>query len=175
MPCVGCREMNCAMFRVSRLLRDTLRPFDMPLRASLPLLFMVASCAIMPQVSSRYIVGGESHTFLQSFWRDQYPERQTFTHAANLSSARLDRWLVSEQLQPWISTAPDALSQTAVGSIETVLCWYTSIGPCSVPRLTNHPASTVNMYTSQHDVCELSGQVLVARMLTLCAFHTRWA
>ncbi len=46
-------------------------------------------------------------------WRDQYPERQTFTHAANLSSARLDRWLVSEQLRPWISTAPDALGQTA--------------------------------------------------------------
>ena len=46
-------------------------------------------------------------------WQDQYPERQTFTHAANLSSARLDRWLVSEQLRPWISTAPDALSQTA--------------------------------------------------------------
>lgn len=61
MPCVGCREMNCAMFRVSRLLRDTLRPFDMPLRASLPLLFVVASCAIVPHVSRLFIGGVTAH------------------------------------------------------------------------------------------------------------------
>ena len=46
-------------------------------------------------------------------WRDRYPDRQTFTHAGSQSSARLDRWLVSLQLRRWISTAPDALDQTA--------------------------------------------------------------
>ena len=55
----------------------------------------------------------ETDRQLFDIWRDRYPDRQTFTHAANASAARLDRWLVSEQLRPWISTAPDALDQTA--------------------------------------------------------------
>ena len=55
----------------------------------------------------------ETDRQLFDIWRDRYPDRQTFTHAGSQSLARLDRWLVSEQLRRWISTAPDALDQTA--------------------------------------------------------------
>ena len=55
----------------------------------------------------------ETDRQLFDIWRDRYPDRQTFTRAGSQSSARLDSWLVSEQLRRWISTAPDALDQTA--------------------------------------------------------------
>ena len=45
-------------------------------------------------------------------WRDRFPDRRTFTRASSQSSARLDRWLVPEQLHRWISTAPDAQLDT---------------------------------------------------------------
>ena len=61
-----------------------------------------------------YYVGlriAETDRQLFDIWRDRFPDRQTFPHASSQSSARLDRWLVSEQLRRRISTAPDALDQ----------------------------------------------------------------
>ena len=57
----------------------------------------------------------ETEHQLYDVWRDRHPDGRTFTHAgtAGLSAARLDRWLLSQQLRPWVSTAWDSLTQTA--------------------------------------------------------------
>ena len=49
----------------------------------------------------------ETEHQLYDVWRDRHPDGRTFTHAgtAGLSAARLDRWLLSQQLRPWVSTA----------------------------------------------------------------------
>ena len=51
---------------------------------------------------------------LYDVWRDRHTDKRTLTHAgtAGLSAARLDRWLLSQQLQPWVSTARNSLTQT---------------------------------------------------------------
>ena len=57
----------------------------------------------------------ETEHELYDVWRDKRADRRTFTHAgtAGLSAARRDRWLLSQQLQPWVSTARNSLTQTA--------------------------------------------------------------
>ena len=57
----------------------------------------------------------ETEHQLYDVWWDRHPAGRTFTHAgtAGLSAARLDRWLLSQQLRPWVSTASGSLTQTA--------------------------------------------------------------
>ena len=73
---------------------------------------------------------------LYDAWRDRHPAGRTFTHAgtAGLLAARLDRWLLSQQLRPWVSTASGSLTQTA-GYPETTLESRLPSQPPAAPAL----------------------------------------
>ena len=50
---------------------------------------------------------------LHDVWRERNADKRTFTHTSRSSgtSARLDRWLVSEALRAWVSPGPGAVGE----------------------------------------------------------------
>ena len=104
----------------------------------------------------------ETDRQLFDIWRDRFPDRQTFTHASSQSSARLDRWLVSEQLRRWISTAPDTLDQTAgypgdyqgvalsASQLQAARTLAEQLGACRYPSSTTRASAQRQQMSSQH-------------------------